>query len=64
MKYTIDEIKHAVRVLKETCIEQKNDCCECPFWQVDDWGEHECILETEWPEYWDVDKIGVFGVRR
>jgi len=59
MKYTIEEIKHAARVLKETCGEHSNDdCWECPLGQVDDWGDHTCILDDEWPEGWNVDRIG------
>lgn len=59
MKYTVEEIKHAARVLKETCREHSNDCWECPLGQVDDWGEHTCILDGEWPEgWWNIDKIG------
>ena len=59
MKYTLEEIKHAVRVIKETCVEHYSDCCGCPLDQVGGWGEHTCIMNLEWPPVsWDVDEIG------
>ena len=61
MKHTIDEIKHAARVLKEACRERKNDCWGCPLEQRDPDGWRTCILDVEWPEDWDVDLIGGLG---
>lgn len=61
MKYTLEEIKHAARVLKETCEEQARGCAGCPLSYDAGWG-YMCVLDTggyssSFPGDWDLDKI-------
>ncbi len=53
MKYSQEEIIHALEVIQETCNER--DCCQyCPFWQDDISGS--CRIRGARPEYWDINK--------
>lgn len=57
MKYTIEQLKSAARVLKENCQEHGSDCWTCPLHTVNDGGECLCIMDEEWPINWHIDKI-------
>lgn len=65
MKYTIEEIIHAARVLREAC-GGYSDCRRCPLEQEDYRGRRKCILDSEWPENWDVGLLenAKSGLRR
>lgn len=49
MKHTIDELKHAARVLKENCSEHIK-CLGCPL-------EDLCDLNILCPDDWEVERI-------
>lgn len=46
MKYTIEQLKSAARVLKENCQEHGSDCWTCPLHTVNDGEECLCIINS------------------
>ena len=52
----LPDIITSLKKVQKICSEQKLGCQYCIFYR---YGSDDCILKEEFPEYWDLERIGI-----
>ena len=52
----LPDIITSLKKVQKICSEQQLGCQSCIFYR---YGSDDCILKEEFPEYWDLERIGI-----